>query len=80
MIVGIAEFILLQMPMNFALVLSNCEAEKKSFKLQSSIFVFCYAFIAIDVIINPLLLSFISFKPVIKCQTTKTKIFLSEQT
>ena len=62
------EFVVLQMPMNFVLSMSTVEAENKRFNLQSSTFFLCYIPVAIDAVINPLWLSFISFKSNVKNQ------------
>ena len=62
MICCVVEFILFQLPLSFILLLSMLETEQQSYKLQSSAVHLSYMAIVIDTIINPLWLSFVSYR------------------
>ena len=62
MILCMMEFVVLQWPLTFTLIWSIIENNNNDFKLQSSAVYVSYLAIAFDSMINPLWLSFASFK------------------
>ena len=74
MVIGILEFILSQMPLVFVLALSTIKTYPSIYKLQSTAFYIAFLTISLDAMVNPLWLSFISFR-----RQTKTKQLYQNQ-
>ena len=70
MAICILEFILSQMPLTFILALSTVKSNPNIYKIQSTAFYFAYLTITLDAMINPLWLSFISFRRQTKIKQT----------